>query len=310
MNKKEQIQLLKEKLEKISGKKIILEDAKPLTWDIYDDVSLDDLPEDIATYKFDDIYERDAMPVDDFKFTPKETRFLLKRRDQLFYIETEGYDWARYVTLVIDPNQGVIQEMAYGDQYEPKVLEYIRKKGSEGAVAKELSALFPNQTTSIPVLQRLVKSGKVIRDMSQRPGRWYLPDTTPEDFTPQEKEKKPRKNKKISDDDINTIKSTLKMAFRGFDGFEYDLEKDGTEAEVEFFSGYRGPRTDHGGGEDGDEWMDDYQVAEVRNRAIKTLTPSIKNAKKWLANKKYKIKEFYVEYGEKGHVYIQYTLTK
>jgi len=78
----------------------------------------------------------------------------------------------------------VIVEMAYGSEYEQKVLDYLNSKGSEGAVAKELIGLFPTQTMSIPVLQRLIKANKVVRDMNQRPGKWYSPTKTPKGFTP------------------------------------------------------------------------------------------------------------------------------
>ena len=69
----------------------------------------------------------------------------------------------------------------------------------------------------------------------------------------------------------------------------------------------RGPRTDHGGGEDGDEWMDDEQLRQVKAPYIKKWAPRLEDLKTRL--KKYGIQaEVYVDYGEKGHISLHVTV--
>jgi hypothetical protein len=69
----------------------------------------------------------------------------------------------------------------------------------------------------------------------------------------------------------------------------------------------RGPRTDHGGGEDGDDWMDDEQIRQARAPYVKKWGPRLEQLKTDL--KKYGIQaEAYVDYGEKGHVTLQLTI--
>jgi len=69
-------------------------------------------------------------------------------------------------------------------------------------------------------------------------------------------------------------------------------------------TGDRGPRTDHGGGEDGDEWMDDEQQEEEFAPYIKKWAPKAKQMESDL-KKKGIDSTVGVGWGEKGHIYIE-----
>ena len=73
-----------------------------------------------------------------------------------------------------------------------------------------------------------------------------------------------------------------------------------------FFSaetGDRGPRTDHGGGEDGDEWMDDYQQEDEFAPYMKKWTPKAQQMEKDLL-KKGITADVGVGWDEKGYIMI------
>lgn len=67
-------------------------------------------------------------------------------------------------------------------------------------------------------------------------------------------------------------------------------------------TGDRGPRTDHGGGDDGDDWMDDEQIRSYREPYVKKWMPILKTFQDRLKTKGIAIKNLNVDYGEKGHI--------
>ena len=69
----------------------------------------------------------------------------------------------------------------------------------------------------------------------------------------------------------------------------------------------RGPRTDHGGGHDGDGWMDDSQISSVAAPYKKKWQPKIDAVVKAIEDLGYSAKGYF-EYGEKGHVGAQFTI--
>ncbi len=63
----------------------------------------------------------------------------------------------------------------------------------------------------------------------------------------------------------------------------------------------RGPRTDHGGGEDGEDWMSSSQIEQYAAPYRKKWQPRIDKAVEELKKAGYKANG-YMEYGEKGHI--------
>ena len=72
-------------------------------------------------------------------------------------------------------------------------------------------------------------------------------------------------------------------------------------------TGDRGPRTDLGGGENGDDWMSDEQIRDVARPYIKKWKPKAQQMQKDL-KKKGITASVGVDYGEKGNVAIVVTI--
>lgn len=64
----------------------------------------------------------------------------------------------------------------------------------------------------------------------------------------------------------------------------------------------RGPRTDHGGPPDGDGWMDNRQIEQVRAPYVAKWMPRLKDFQERLKKQGIIIDRLYVDYGEKGHI--------
>lgn len=62
----------------------------------------------------------------------------------------------------------------------------------------------------------------------------------------------------------------------------------------------RGPRQDHGGGEDGDEWLEDYEVEELEEEYYELRIKAVNRMKAHFVKKGFKV-DIDFEYGEKGH---------
>jgi hypothetical protein len=202
------------------------------------------------------------------------------------------------------------KEMAYGSDYEPKVIDFLTKRGSEGAVAKELISIFPSQTMSIPVLQRLLKSGAAVRDMSVRPGKWYTPKFVPKGVDTSLPAPKVRKPKVFTQTDLDQDLSIIKNRTRTSGDWEDTaLDNNGQGMSFSVETRDRGSRTDHGG-EDGDGHMDYEQIEKAQEPYVKKYTPILKQLKIDLKEKGYKMKSGYVDYGEKGHISLDIRIEK
>jgi hypothetical protein len=70
-------------------------------------------------------------------------------------------------------------------------------------------------------------------------------------------------------------------------------------------TGERGPRTDHGGGEDGDGWLSSSEIQKLAKPYKMHYEPKLKDLANTLKSKGITVEEYYVDYGEKGHVSLQ-----
>jgi len=87
----------------------------------------------------------------------------------------------------------------------------------------------------------------------------------------------------------------------------YENSNDG-KTTVYISSGDRGPRTDHGGGPTGDEWMDGSQVRKLQQGYEKHWMPKLEKVRDQLAADGVKVGDLEVEYGEKGHVGLSFSI--
>ena len=88
---------------------LIIEDRKPKTFSsVKDKISRRKLPKNLKTYTAKELYGNNSNPEptsDDFVKTPKETEFVLDlgvgMNGGSFYVDTQGYNYARYVTRIV-----------------------------------------------------------------------------------------------------------------------------------------------------------------------------------------------------------------
>lgn len=118
--------------------------------------------------------------------------------------------------------------------------------------------------------------------------------------------------KKLGETILKEITSSIKLE-RGEDEYcEVELEER-NKVTLSFTVGPldRGPRLDHGGGDDGDEWQDDNQVSDleeeykIKNKHKTDAILAIVNShlgEKWSLRTQF-------DYGEKGHVTYYVTAT-
>jgi len=71
----------------------------------------------------------------------------------------------------------------------------------------------------------------------------------------------------------------------------------------------RGPRTDHGGGDDGDDWMDDCQLDDLREEYTKKNQRSIDRVKEIVKEMTGIEAKVSIDYGEKGHCMLDIEVT-
>jgi hypothetical protein len=71
---------------------------------------------------------------------------------------------------------------------------------------------------------------------------------------------------------------------------------------LSFYTQDRGPRTDHGGGDDGDGWMSPGQINKLKAPYEARWVPRLKELVKALKLKGIKVANYDVDYGEKGHI--------
>lgn len=115
----------------------------------------------------------------------------------------------------------------------------------------------------------------------------------------------PKKEKNISELSSESVEGDIRSLLKpGMKITDLHLSRDNTYFDTYIQTPDRGPRTDHGGGVDGDEWMDDYQLESVSKPYREKYKPFMESLKTNL-EKKYKDVDVYFDYGEKGHVGIQ-----
>jgi hypothetical protein len=73
--------------------------------------------------------------------------------------------------------------------------------------------------------------------------------------------------------------------------------------------GIRGPRTDHGGGDDGEGWMSSRQIEKVSKPYFKQAKPKMDRIKQQLKDLGYRVKDLRLDYGEKGHISVDGQIT-
>lgn len=63
------------------------------------------------------------------------------------------------------------------EEYVKLIIKYLTKH--PGAAVKDLFQFFPTQISAVPVVQKMLKVGLIVRDMSQKPAKWYVKGTQP-----------------------------------------------------------------------------------------------------------------------------------
>lgn len=87
----------------------------------------------------------------------------------------------------------------------------------------------------------------------------------------------------------------------------YRIEWDNWGNSFTGYTGDRGPRTDHGGGEDGQGWMSNAQQQRAFAPYMKKWAPKAKEMQKALL-KQGIIANVSPSWGEKGHIYLEVTI--
>jgi len=63
------------------------------------------------------------------------------------------------------------------DEYVKIITDYL--KAYPGIAVKELFNFFPTQISAVPVLQKMLKTGLIVKDANQRPALWYVKGMEP-----------------------------------------------------------------------------------------------------------------------------------
>ena len=201
----------------------------------------------------------------------------------------------------------VAQKRTY-DEYVKLITDYL--KVHVGIPVKDLFQFFPTQISAVPVLQKMLKTGVIVKDNNQRPALWYLKGTEPAGANTTIQPKAPKIYK---EKDGSIIKKIIEDTLGWRRDFRFTNNNGNGDymVEVNFYNGKfnvyiptvdRGPRTDHGGGEDGDGWLSQSEIERLRKPYINKYKPYIDEVSKALKSKGYKVTGSYVDYGEKGHI--------
>ena len=120
---------------------------------------------------------------------------------------------------------------------------------------------------------------------------------------PKKEPAKPAAPKKITKFAEGEVESELKGFLKsGMKITDVDIDKDGKSFTAYIDTGERGPRTDHGGGPDGDGWMSYEQVEKLRKTYGKPFEPTLDKIKNEFGKRFKGTIKGQVDYGEKGHV--------
>ena len=112
----------------------------------------------------------------------------------------------------------------------------------------------------------------------------------------------------MTKENLEIIKTEVFKQFQKTDrhGNEADVNTYKEEVTICCHTDDRGPRTDHGGGEDGDGWMSSEQIARCAAPYEKKYQPKIDSVVSSLRKLGFDTRG-HVEYGEKGHIMIMIT---
>ena len=107
----------------------------------------------------------------------------------------------------------VAQKRTY-DEYVKLITDYL--KVHVGIPVKDLFQFFPTQISAVPVLQKMLKTGVIVKDNNQRPALWYLKGTEPTGANTTIQPKAPR---------LGNIKELLNKIASDFEYFRPDGER-------------------------------------------------------------------------------------
>lgn len=156
------------------------------------------------------------------------------------------------------------------------------------------------QGSALVNLRKLTVKGILSREKKGREFVYTLASTSSKPSVEVKVEPKKTKSNFTFEKALDLINQ--KWPYRSREGNKFEGQKG--YSYLDFETGDRGPRTDHGGGEDGDGWMSDEQVRRIAKPYGDKWSPRLKQLEKDLA-KEGLIVQGYVDYGEKGHVTLQ-----
>lgn len=191
-----------------------------------------------------------------------------------------------------------------------QVKDIIKQKGS--VTMLDLLAALGIRPTQPPngqqvavflTLKSMLVKGEVTRTKEGRGFKYSIGSGVPTPITPTTSP-----TPKVTTSSKNTPQGYLtkldKLAILGVlnNTWSYRGTWEGEKGSYYLATDDRGPRTDHGGGDDGDGWMSSGQIARVAKPYEEKWNPRLKSFVARLKEKDLKVKNAYVDYGEKGHV--------
>lgn len=178
---------------------------------------------------------------------------------------------------------------------EPKTGDYYAAPTRKMAVAK------PRSISSKDYAPKDVN--EITRDVKREFGHFSLGDQKRKITELTEKHfGKSRSAEKKAPFTESSIKEALGSTISGMKMTDADPSGDGKSFSAYVETGSRGPRTDHGGGPSGDDWMSHDQVENLRKSYLIQYKSKIQAIEKQLKSKGLKNVKVDLNYGEKGHV--------
>ena len=134
------------------------------------------------------------------------------------------------------------------------------------------------------------------------------PKAKPKPKTKAKPEPKAKAKAKVKKVDVDALKKEIKNSIN----IDWDFINEYQSSYISFYgeTDDRGPRTDHGGGEDGDDWADEEQIEEWARPFRDKWYPRLDKLKADLTKKGYKVDRVGMEYGEKGHIGLEVSVKK
>lgn len=195
------------------------------------------------------------------------------------------------------------------EEYVKLIIKYLTKH--PGAPVKDLFQFFPTQISAVPVVQKMLKVGLIVRDMSQKPAKWYVKGTQPSNVSTVVPPKVARKYKESDKGKIiDIIKNSLYSYLSREDDENERIQTSFRDGKFNVYVSTRdrGPRTDHGGPPDGDGWMTYDQIENAAKPYRQKYKPILEKLGKDLKTGGFKMTNSSVDYGEKGHISLDVTI--